>query len=169
VHQYVDQYKLRRPQLLFEPGRLITSSAQLLLLGVRAVKKRNIQTAILDGGKMTITIPTGFEYHEVFVANKMWSEPQCNYRLTGRACTPSDIVYSLRKLPPLEIGDIIAIMDAGAYFTSFANTFAYPRPAVVLADNGSLSIIRDQEDFHDLTSRDKYLQGPGQPYALAHS
>jgi diaminopimelate decarboxylase len=169
LHHYINHHKLHPPRLLFEPGRLITSGAQLLLLSVKALKQRSTPTAILDGGKMTITIPTGFEYHEVFVANKMWLNPQCNYRLTGRACTPSDIIYTLRKLPPLEIGDVIAIMDAGAYFTSFANTFAYPRPAVLLADNGSISVLRDQEDFHDLTSRDRILQGQGQPYALAQN
>jgi diaminopimelate decarboxylase len=127
-------------------------------LTVKALKKRSPTTAILDGGKMTITIPTGFEYHEVFVANKMLMKPQNFYRLAGRACTPSDIIYSLVKLPILEPDDVIAIMDAGAYFTSFANTFAYPRPSVLLADNGSVSILRDRECFDDLTLRDRILQ-----------
>jgi diaminopimelate decarboxylase len=167
LNHYISKYKLHPPQLLFEPGRLITSSAQLLLLSVKALKKRNPPAAILDGGKMTITIPTGFEYHEMFVANKMCLEPQIPYRLAGRTCTPSDIIYTLRKLPPLEIDDIIAIMDAGAYFTSFSNTFAYPRPCILLADNGSVSVLRDREYFGDLTSRDTILQSRGQAYALS--
>jgi diaminopimelate decarboxylase len=154
VDYYASRFKLKSPRILFEPGRLLTSSAQILLLSVRATKKRETPAVILDGGKMNITFPTSFEYHEIFVANKMKMKSDSRYCLVGRTCTPSDMIYNYRKLPALDNGDIISIMDAGAYFTSFSNSFAFPRPCILLADDGRITVVRKRETFETMASRD---------------
>lgn len=149
-----DKFDFSPPTVAIEPGRVITSGAQALLLSVQAIKKRKTPTVILDGGKMNITYPTSFEYHEIFVSNKMRAVPEYFYNLVGRTCTPSDTIYSRKRLPPLDDGDIIAIMDAGAYFSSFSNSFAFPRPCIVLADNGRTTMLRKRETFDAMVSRD---------------
>ena len=119
--KYPNLFANSPPTVIIEPGRAITSNTQVLLLSVRVIKLRKTPIAILDGGKMNITFPTAFEYHEVLAANKMREPANCGFKLVGRTCTPSDVVYDNKNLPELAEGDVIAIMDAGAYFTSFSS------------------------------------------------
>jgi diaminopimelate decarboxylase len=46
-------------------------------------------------------------------------------------------------------------MDAGAYFVPFSTSFSYPRPAIVLVDQGAATLIRRRETFDDLVLRDQ--------------
>ncbi|HPI74192.1 MAG TPA: hypothetical protein PLZ01_12335, partial [bacterium] len=50
----------------------------------------------------------------------------------------------------------LAIMDAGAYFTSFANDFSLPRPAIVMVFEGGHRLIREKESYDDLIRLDHY-------------
>lgn len=150
--------------IIVEPGRSITSNTQILLLAVRAIKDRKPLTAILDGGKMNITYPTSFEYHHVLVANKVHEVANNRYKLVGRTCTPSDLVYDNVMLPELMQGDIIALMDAGAYFTSFSSDFAFARPPILMVDAGVARIIRQRETFDGIVSRDR-LDWPGKTHS----
>lgn len=157
VDRYEGHFRSGRPTVIVEPGRRITSSTQVLLLSVRALKRRTTPVAILDGGKMNITYPTSFEYHHVLVANKIQEFPRHLYKLVGRTCTPSDVLYDFVRLPALEDDDVIAVMDAGAYFTSFSSDFAYPRPPIVLADDGATNVLRERETFEGVVARDDMI------------
>jgi diaminopimelate decarboxylase len=152
--KYASLFPNRPPTVIVEPGRAITSNTQVLLLSVRVMKLRKPPIVILDGGKMNITFPTAFEYHEVLAANKMRELASCNYKLVGRTCTPSDVVYDNKTLPTLAEGDVIAVMDAGAYFTSFSSDFAFPRPSIVLTDGGKETLLRERETFEGMAARD---------------
>ena len=154
--QYTGLFPDNGPIVIVEPGRAITSNTQLLLLGVRVVKQRKVPIAILDGGKMNITLPASFEYHQILAASKMRGTADRSYKLVGRTCTPSDLVYENVKLPNLDEGDVIAIMDAGAYFTSFSTDFAFPRPPVVLVHEGATTVLRRRETFEDVVARDLF-------------
>ncbi len=151
VSQYYPRGHKQDPIIILEPGRAITSSAQSLLLGVLTVKPGvgEIDSVILDGGK-NITMPLGYEYHEMFVASKM-NEPLTRYyNLFGPLCHPGDIVFKGKKLPTLESGDIIAVMDAGAYFVPNQMNFSNPRPAAVMVESGRDELIRRREIFEDI-------------------
>ncbi len=160
ISQSLDRYEgvfpRGRPTVFVEPGRALTSNTQVLLLAVHALKRRKTPVAILDGGKMNITPPTFFEYHQVLPANKLAESSLRRYKLVGRTCTPSDVVYDNVTLPELEQGDIIAVMDAGAYFTSFSTDFAYPRPPVVMVHNSGITVLRRRETFDGMVERDVF-------------
>lgn len=159
VRNQCRKFGLREPILLLEPGRFITSSPQILLLRVNIIKETNKRTkiAVTDGGQASITSPTGFEYHEVFVANKINAKIEERYDIVGRATTLSDWTYKNKKLPKLKEGDILAIMDAGAYFTTFSNNFAFPRPAIAIASKGRCRVIRRRETFEYMSGMDELL------------
>ncbi|MFX0196747.1 MAG: diaminopimelate decarboxylase family protein [Candidatus Hodarchaeota archaeon] len=158
IKKFCQKHDLPRPCLFLEPGRYISSNAQILLLSVKAIKEKNPKIAITDGGRANITFPTSCEYHEIFVANRMHSERKCNYFLAGRTCTPSDWIYQCKKLPLLSQGDVISIMDSGAYFTSFSNNFAFPRPPIILIDNGTYIILRERETFENMIINDNVAE-----------
>ncbi|MGH7799085.1 MAG: diaminopimelate decarboxylase family protein [Thermodesulfobacteriota bacterium] len=151
------RYGLKEPYLLLEPGRAITSDAQILLITVNEIKKRSNGTkfAITDGGMQNIAFPLSYEYHKCFLANRASAGYKDRYFVTGTLCSPEDLLYRNWELPELEEGDTLAIMDAGAYFTSFSNNFSYPRPAVVLVSDGCHELVRQQESFEHMTAMDK--------------
>jgi diaminopimelate decarboxylase len=146
-----------RPQIFFEPGRALTSQAQLLLLRVGIVKKRTDGNliAISDGGRSTNAMPLSTEYHEVFLANRMSAVDECPHTIVGGLCTPGDWTFMRKDLPLLESGDLLAVMDSGAYFTSFANNFSFPRPAIVMVRDGQARVIRRRESFESMVAMDE--------------
>lgn len=144
------------PTIVFEPGRAITSSAQILALSVIGTKpgmegKINL---FLDGGK-NITMPLGWETHQIFAANKMKQAQEVKYDIFGPLCHPGDVVAKNRKFPKLGKGDILAIMDAGAYFIPNQTNFSNPRPAIVRSADGSHNIVRERESFDDVVRLDR--------------
>jgi diaminopimelate decarboxylase len=149
---------LEVPRLIIEPGRLVTSRAEFLLATVRTIKRRTGGPlfAITDAGRLSVTFPCDFEYHEVFVANRPHAHMDTLYGVMGRVCTSADWMFKNRLLPKLEVGEVLAVMDAGAYFSSYSSNFAFPRPAVVMVDEGRASVVRAAETFEHLTALDSY-------------
>jgi diaminopimelate decarboxylase len=152
---------LPRPRIFFEPGRALTSQAQVLLLGVGVVKRRadGARIAITDGGRSTNAAPLGNEYHEVLLANRLAATGALPHTIVGGLCTPGDWTYVRKDLPELVPGDLLAVMDAGAYFTSFSNDFAFQRPPVLLASGGKARVARARETFEYMTGMDGDLGG----------
>jgi diaminopimelate decarboxylase len=145
------------PQLLLEPGRSITSSSQLLLLTVHAVKERPGagRWLITDGGLGTVTMPTFYEYHELLLANDPNRPRTEQVTIVGPVCFSGDIVYRNKSMPRVQPGEVLAVMDSGAYFTALESSFGFPRPAIALAQNGRHRLTRRRETFADMTSRDE--------------
>ncbi len=148
------KYDLDVPGLICEPGRALTGNAQILLTRVGDIKKTKTgKIAMLDAG-INIASPVCWEYHEIFVANKMNAAYDERYDIVGPICTPNDVLYKGKTLPRLEVGDIVAIMDAGAYFISFSTNFSFPRPAVVMVSDGKHWVLREKEGYEDMTRLD---------------
>jgi len=143
-------------RLLVEPGRALSGPAQILLLSVRSVRERarGRRAAFCDAGAMSLSPLLISESHAVFAAGRAEDGGRLRYDIYGSLPTPLDIVSLGRRLPELNPGDVLAVMDTGAYFTSLGNNFAGPRPAIAMIENGSASLIRKRETFEDLVSRD---------------
>ena len=76
----------------------------------------------------------------------------------GRICTSADWMAKNILLPQLRDGDVLATMDAGAYFSSYSSNFAFPRPAIVMVnDNSDVTIIRQAESFEHLVAMDTVI------------
>jgi diaminopimelate decarboxylase len=58
-------------------------------------------------------------------------------------------------MPPLRAGDVLAILDAGAYFTVQESNFGFARPAIVAVREGTARILRRRESFDDMVRRDR--------------
>jgi len=152
------EFDLEIPKILIEPGRYITSRCEFLLVTVLTVKKRQNGTnfAMCDAGRLSLTFPCDFEFHEVFLANGFNKKRDKLYNVMGRICTSADWMFKNKYLPELKPGDTLAVMDAGAYFSSYSTNFAFPRPAIVMIAGGKATLIRRAETFEHLTAMDVF-------------
>ena len=156
-----DECRARRldmPKILIEPGRFITSRAEFLLATVLTIKNKMNGTrfAITNAGRLSVTYPLDFEYHEVLLAGRPHARFDGVYQVMGRICTSADWMLKNRFLPSLAHGDVIAVMDAGAYFSSYSSNFAFQRPPIVWVEGGSARIIRREETYDHLVGMDEF-------------
>lgn len=146
------------PEVIFEPGRCIASASQCLLLSVLDIKRRpGIRTWVtVDGGLSTVTMPTYYECHDLLLCDDVRRPDSECVTVNGPACFVGDVVYRNIPLPDLRRGDILALMDSGAYFTALESSFGFPRPSIVLVDGPEVRRIRSRETFDDMLARDRF-------------
>ncbi len=156
IQRDCERYGLALPRLVVEPGRAIVSGAGVLLLGVGAVKQRpGVGTwVITDGAAGTVAFPLYYEYHEVFLCAAVHAPRSERYSLVGPVCFSADWIYRNKRMPPIVPGDVLAICDAGAYFTVQESNFGFPRPPIVAVCDGKATLLRRRETFDDMVSRD---------------
>ncbi len=142
------------PRLLFEPGRALIAHAAVALYTVGAIKRiDDARTYVsVDGGIGDNIRPAlyGAKY-TAHLANRIDDAPAQRVAIAGRYCEQGDILIDAVALPRVEIGDLIAIPCAGAYQIPMASNYnLIPRPAVVVARDGSARVIRRRETIQDM-------------------
>ena len=142
------------PELWVEPGRYLVADSTILLTGVNSVKEAHRRFVNVDAGFNLLIRPVMYgAYHGVAVANKADQPPVHRYTIAGPICETGDLLAEDRDLPSVEAGDLIAILDAGAY--GFAMSSQYngrPRCAEVLVKGSSAALMRRGETMDDLTA-----------------
>jgi diaminopimelate decarboxylase len=158
-HHYASRGRAR-PRLLLEPGRAMTGDTQFLLSTVVETKRSDGKTyAILDAG-INLAESARNEYHQLFPVNRFGEPRTETYTVVGPICTPGDTLYPAIRLPELRVRGSVAIMDAGAYFVPFSTSFSFPRPAVVMIEDGNVRLLRRAERFEDLIEYDDLSSPP---------
>jgi diaminopimelate decarboxylase len=157
VRRYHPSTEAQQPTLAFEPGRALTSSAQSLVLRVLGVKHHTAQvpSVILDGGR-NLALPTSYEHHELLPVTRAGQQAVRRYNFYGPLCHPGDCLFTQKAFPPVEPGELVALMDAGAYFVPNQTNFSHPRPAAVMVADGCATLIRRRESFDDIVMRDRF-------------
>jgi diaminopimelate decarboxylase len=140
--------------LLLEPGRFLVAQAGALLTTVLNVKKNGDKTfAIVDAGMNDLIRPSLYQAHHEIVPLKepvrgAVSKP---FDVVGPVCESGDFFARDRSLPPVKSGDMLAILDAGAYGMSLSSNYnTRPRPAEVLVNGAKHKLVRRRETFKDL-------------------
>ncbi len=138
--------------LLLEPGRSITASAGALL--TRVIYKKTNGTKkflIVDAAMNDLIRPSLYQaYHEIVPAH-LESHPVETVDVVGPVCETGDFFARDRELPVANEGDLLAILDAGAYGMVLASNYnTRSRPAEVLVDGKSSKLIRRRETTADL-------------------
>jgi diaminopimelate decarboxylase len=140
-------------QLLLEPGRALVGASGLLLSRVVDVKTYpgGLRFAILDAGMTELMRPALYgAYHRIVPVAPRDGTPQ-PYEVVGPICESSDIFGRERMLPPLEPGDLVAILDTGAYGSVMGSTYnRRPLPPEVLVTDGRPRVIRRRQRLDDL-------------------
>jgi len=141
------------PQIIMEPGRALVGDAQMLITQVkdrRAGEGRDL--LFLDAG-INIADPVRGEFHEIFSVKSPYPASR-RYKLVGPICVPTDSIRSTWYGPEVERGDYLVIMDTGAYFVPWSNSFSFPRPAIVSVEHDRVKVIRSRESLAYLTQLD---------------
>ncbi len=144
--------------LLLEPGRAIVGPAGALITRVLYTKHNDSkQFLVLDAAMNDLIRPSLYgAYHEIAPVEH-FGEPRkrCTVDVVGPICETGDFFARDRELPQVKEGDLLAILDTGAYGMSLASNYnTRPRPAEVLVDGRRATVIRRRETFKDLVRND---------------
>lgn len=151
-----DRHSLELPTLIAEPGRAVVSSAGVLLVTIRRIKqRRGVGTwAIADGGAGTVAFPLFYELHDILHCRAPEAAHTHRYDLVGSACFSADWLYRRKPLPELRTGDVLAVCDAGAYFTVQESNFGFTHPPIVAVRDGQARLLRRRESLPEMVARD---------------
>ncbi|MCR5828917.1 MAG: diaminopimelate decarboxylase [Lachnospiraceae bacterium] len=141
-----------------EPGRYVVADSAVILGRVHAVKESyDKRYAGTDIGQNVLVRPTLYgSWHDVEVLRDgkpvLPSEGTQVVSVTGNICESGDIIAKERELPVINEGDLVCVLDAGAYGYSMCSPYnSRPRPAeVMIGPDGKVRCIRKAETFEDL-------------------
>ena len=139
-------------RLLIEPGRFLVAQAGALLARVLYVKRNGKKTFVITDAAMNDLIrPALYQaHHEIVPVRRRAGKPRV-VDVVGPVCETGDFFARDRKLAPVEPGDLVALLDAGAYgMAQSSNYNTRMRPAEVLVERGKARLIRRRETMADL-------------------
>ena len=139
-------------KVLIEPGRFIVAQAGALVTRVLNVKRNGKKTFVITDAAMNDLIrPALYQaYHEIVPVRPRAGRAH-TVDVVGPVCETGDFFARDRMLKPVEPGDLMALMDAGAYgMAQSSNYNSRFRPAEVLVEGKSHRLIRRREEMKDL-------------------
>ena len=139
-------------RLLLEPGRFLVAQAGALVTRVLNVKQNGRKTFVITDAAMNDLIrPALYQaHHEIVPVNARTGRARA-VDIVGPVCESGDFFARDRKLSPVEAGDLLALLDAGAYGMSQSSNYnTRPRAAEVLVEGKRARLIRRRETVADL-------------------
>ncbi|MFW9938234.1 MAG: diaminopimelate decarboxylase [Candidatus Thorarchaeota archaeon] len=144
---------IREPEFKIEPGRYLSAEASIILTQINTMKDNGFKLfAGVDAGFNTLIRPTLYgSYHHIISCNIKNKEQSHIYDIAGPICESGDILGKEREMLELKEGEILAILDTGAYGHVMSSQYnSRPRPAEILIWDGKPFKIREEEHFDDL-------------------
>lgn len=145
-----------RGNFVVEPGRYVVAECGLLLGQVTATKKNGHKRfAGTDIGFNVLMRPMLYgSWHDIEIYAEREPEKEIPQTVVGNICESGDIIAKDRLLPRLEPGDVIGILDAGAYGFSMASSYNERLlPAeILLTESRKVKLIRKRQTIADLTA-----------------
>jgi diaminopimelate decarboxylase len=139
-------------RLLLEPGRFLAAQAGALVARVLYVKRNGRKTFVITDAAMNDLIrPALYQAHHEIVPVRPRAGKSRTVDVVGPICESGDFFARDRKLGPVKPGDLVALLDAGAYgMAQSSNYNTRLRPAEVLVEGAKARLIRRRETIADL-------------------
>ncbi|PHP65547.1 diaminopimelate decarboxylase [Zhengella mangrovi] len=155
VRKHVTQLGLKA---IFEPGRLISGNAGILVTEVIYVKEGDAKNfVIVDAGMNDLIRPTLYDaHHEIYpVEQKAATASRIFADIVGPVCETGDYLAQDREMPRVSAGDLLSVGSAGAYGAVQASTYN-SRPLVpeVLVNGDRFHVIRPRPGYDDMIGLD---------------
>ena len=153
VSAIVDEVRATGLPVVIEPGRAIVGPAATLVARVIDIKPRNAlsEFVVIDAGMTELLRPALYgAFHRIEPVRPRGGAKK-DYEIVGPVCESSDVVGRDRTLAPLEVGDLLAIRDAGAYGSAMASNYnRRPLPPEVIVDGGEWRVARRRQTVDDM-------------------
>ena len=157
IKKYLLKYNKK---IILEPGRFLIGKAGLMLTNVEYIKKSEYKNFVLvDAAMNDLMRPSLYNaFHEVINLSNTHDSNDI-FDIVGPICETGDFLAKDRNIKANQ-GDILAIMDAGAYgFSMSSNYNSRPRIPEVMVDKDEFYLIRERENFSDLIAHEeKFLK-----------
>ncbi len=140
-------------RLLLEPGRFLIAQAGTLLARVLVVKRNGSKTFVItDAGMNDLIRPALYQaHHQILPVMQNPMAKSAVVDIVGPVCETGDFFARDREMPEVKEGDLVAILDTGAYGMSLSSNYnSRPRPAEVLVEGKRARLIRRRETMRDL-------------------
>ncbi|WP_252900659.1 diaminopimelate decarboxylase [Vulcanisaeta sp. JCM 14467] len=140
-------------ELWVEPGRFIVGNAGYLVTRVTEVKRKGSKTYVgVDVGMNVLIRPMLYgAYHHVITCNDSGEREVVD--VVGPICENTDKLAVNRELPRVNEGDILVILNAGAYVYSMSSNYnGRPRPAEVVVYGNEYAVARFREPLESLVA-----------------
>jgi len=142
-------------ELLMEPGRSLVGNAGVLLTEVLVLKpspEKNF--CIVDAAMNDMIRPAMYQAWMGIVPCKQRMGEAMTWDVVGPVCESGDWLGRDRALT-LQVGDLLAVLSAGAYGMTMASNYnTRPRAAEVMVDGGQATLIRRRETVQELFCND---------------
>ncbi len=144
-------------RLLIEPGRFLVAQAGALVTRVLYVKRNGEKTFVITDAAMNDLIrPALYQAHHEIVPVRPRAGRAMVVDVVGPVCESGDFFARDRRLGPVEPGDLVALLDAGAYgMVQSSNYNSRPRAAEVLVEGAKAKLIRRRETVADLLATER--------------
>jgi diaminopimelate decarboxylase len=145
-------------QFAFEPGRMIAANAGVLVARVVHIHERpeGRRFLVLDAAMNDLIRPAMYDaYHDIRPVAPRAGE-RAPYDVVGPICETGDTFTRDRLLPPLEPGDLVAFMTAGAYgavmSSEYNSRLLVPE---VLVKGDEFAVVRPRPTYDDMLAREQ--------------
>ena len=146
-------------EVMLEPGRAIAGAAGVLLTRVEYLKLDKAKHfAVVDASMSELIRPALYaSWHEIVPVLEAAGRERHTYDVVGPVCESADVLGTDRALA-IAAGDLLAILDTGAYGMTMASNYnSRPRPAEVLLDRGKAIEVRSRESIASLFALESRL------------
>ena len=157
LSRFLDSHPSKNLKVWFEPGRFFTAEAGVLLVTVNTIKETPERTfAGMDSGMNHLLRPAMYgAYHAVFNLSNP-DGPLVKYDLVGNICESSDFFAKDRPIQQLREGDVVAVLDTGAYGISMATNYnlrSLPTEIMIEAKTGQAAVLRKRSSIDTIVHR----------------
>ncbi len=138
-------------RLGIEPGRYLVGRAGALVTRVLYRKHRSAgRMLVVDTGMHQLIRPALYQAVHRMVPVRA-AGPTKPTEVVGPICESTDVLAAAADLPDLGPGDLVAILDAGAYGMTMASNYnTQPRPPEIVVSGGVAAVARPRETWDDL-------------------
>jgi diaminopimelate decarboxylase len=141
-----------RVKLLLEPGRAIVGAAGVLLTRVLYRKTNGDKRfVVVDAAMNDLVRPSLYRAEHQIASVRKSARASETVDVVGPVCESGDFLARDRELPMVKPGELLAVLDAGAYGMTLASNYnTRPRPAEILVNGKIARVIRKRETIQDL-------------------
>ena len=138
--------------MIFEPGRYLVCESGILLTKVIDIKNNPGQVFVgVDSGFNHLVRPAFYGSHHQIINASCMEGKEVVATIAGNLCESGDVFARKRKMVESKEGDILALLNAGAYGYSMSSNYNLRlKPAEVLVSRNKVRVIRKREKIEDI-------------------